>query len=130
MKLFKKSRDKGSITLEFVGTFAIYLFLVALAFQAMLAMFSVSQANTAARNAARAEVLQAGAGQQAAYQAVSPGLRETGVNTSCSGSRGPKGEIKCEVSLGMPIFNFKDAPDWAPKLRVSRSNTQPMTEAH
>ncbi|MGX6451668.1 TadE/TadG family type IV pilus assembly protein [Brevibacterium paucivorans] len=126
-QLMAKKREKGVLSLEFVGTFGVFLFLLAIAFQAMLAMFALSQANSAARNAARAEAMMPGTGPGAAQSAVSPGLQAQGVQTTCSGGHNPKGDVTCKVSLGVPVFNMPDAPQWFPEIRVTRASTQPVT---
>lgn len=125
-ELIKRSRQKGAVSLEFVGTFFMFLVLLVTALQAMLAMFSLSQANSAARNAARAEVLNPGSGVAVAQQAVSPGLRDAGVSTSCSGARVHNGSITCKVTVAVPSLGT-DASMWLPTLKVTRSATQPIT---
>ena len=114
-ELIKRSRQKGAVSLEFVGTFFMFLVLLVTALQAMLAMFSLSQANSAARNAARAEVLNPGSGVAVAQQAVSPGLRDAGVSTSCSGARVHNGSITCKVTVAVPSLGT-DASMWLPTL--------------
>lgn len=125
-RLIKRSRQKGAVSLEFVGTFFMFLVLLVTALQAMLAMFSLSQANSAARNAARAEVLNPGSGVAVAQQAVSPGLRDAGMSTSCSGARVHNGSITCKVTVAVPNLGT-DASMWLPTLKVTRSATQPIT---
>jgi len=125
-ELIKRSRQKGAVSLEFVGTFFMFLVLLVTALQAMLAMFSLSQANSAARNAARAEVLNPGSGVAVAQQAVSPGLRDAGVSTSCSGARVHNGSITCKVTVAVPSLGT-DSSMWLPTLKVTRSATQPIT---
>lgn len=128
IRIFKTGKqEKGQVSLEFVGTLVIFLIVLITALQALLAMFSLSQANAAARNAARSEVLSAGSGPSTARAAVSPGLRKAGMDTSCHGMRTPKGSITCKVSIAVPILNA-NTPAWVPTFRVSRSATQPMTE--
>lgn len=122
-----RATDKGAVSLEFVGMFVIFLLLLITALQAMLAMFSLSQANSAARNAARSEVLAEGSGPYAAQAAVSPGLRDAGVNTQCKGTRSTDGAITCKVTISVPILNAH-TPAWVPTIKVSRSATQPYTE--
>lgn len=126
-KIFKRNRQKGAVSIEFAGTFFMFLILLITAIQAMLAMFSLSQANSAARNAARSEVLIPGSGNFAAQQAVSPGLRKAGVTSACHGARVHNGSITCEVTVAVPVL-AANTPLWLPNVKVTRSATQPITE--
>lgn len=125
-RLIKRYRQQGAVSLEFVGMLFAFFIILVTALQAMLAMFSLSQANSAARNAARAEVLNPGSGVTAAQHAVSPGLRDAGVSTSCSGTRVHNGSITCKVTVAVPNLGT-DSSLWLPTLKVSRSATQPIT---
>lgn len=125
-QLIKRLRHKGAVSLEFAGMLVVFFIILVTALQAMLAMFSLSQANSAARNAARAEVLNPGSGVAVAQQAVSPGLRKAGVSTSCSGARVHNGSITCKVTVAVPSLGT-DSSLWQPTIKVTRSATQPIT---
>lgn len=125
-QLIKRSRQRGAVSLEFAGMLVVFFIILVTALQAMLAMFSLSQANSAARNAARAEVLNPGSGVAVAQQAVSPGLRDAGVSTTCSGARVHNGSITCKVTVAVPNLGT-DSSLWLPTIKVTRSATQPIT---
>ena len=61
----RRGAESGQTSLEFVGTLFMWLVIVLVTLQILLAMFALAQANSAARNAARSEVISAGSGQAA-----------------------------------------------------------------
>lgn len=122
-------RERGSATIEFTGTFFIWLTIVMVCLQAALAMFALSQANSAARNAARAEVVTVGAGQAAGNAALSAPLR-SGSSTSCTSSAmvSSSGSVTCSVTVAMPILALDWITEWVSPVTVTRDAEQPMTE--
>ncbi|MGO1398447.1 MAG: TadE/TadG family type IV pilus assembly protein [Brevibacterium yomogidense] len=122
-------RERGSATIEFTGTFFIWLTIVMVCLQAALAMFALSQANSAARNAARAEVVTVGAGQAAGKAALSAPLR-SGSSTSCTSSAmvSSTGSVTCSVTVAMPILALDWITERVSPVTVTRDAEQPMTE--
>lgn len=122
-------RERGSATIEFTGTFFIWLIIVMVCLQAALAMFALSQANSAARNAARAEVVTVGAGQAAGKAALSAPLR-SGSSTSCTSSAmvSSTGSVTCSATVAMPILALDWITEWVSPVTVTRDAEQPMTE--
>lgn len=126
----RSGRQRGSVSIEFVGTLFMYLIIVLVALQALLAMLALAQANSAARNGARAEALSPGTGVSSAQAAVTAPLRNSGTSAVCTGSRGRNGEITCTVTIKMPMLNLTWMPNWVPQQSVTRSAVQPATEVN
>ncbi|MGW9825501.1 Flp pilus assembly protein TadG [Brevibacterium pityocampae] len=127
----KRRSERGSLSIEFAGTFFMYLVLLLVALQAMLAMFALAQANSASRNAARSEVVTPGTGVSAGQAAVSQPLRNSGTDTVCSRSGGSSnGSVTCSVTIAVPMFNLDWISDWVPPFEVTRTNVQPITEVY
>ncbi len=105
--------DGGWLSLELVGMFGLLLATVFAVLQVLAGAFALSEANTAARAAARAASL----GEDpysAAASAVSPSLRPVTVSGS--------GET-WSVSVPVPVV-----VGWLPLHAVTRSATMPDTE--
>lgn len=125
----RTERERGAVSFEFIGTFGLYMVLLLVAMQAMLAMFALAQANSAARNAARAEVISAGSGEQAGLDALAAPLKKSGAQANCTVTvPGATGEVRCDVTVQVPVFNLSWLDQWIPPLEVSRFAIQPMTE--
>lgn len=124
----RAAAECGQASLEFVGTLFMWLVIVLVTLQILLAMFALAQANSAARNAARSEVISAGSGQAAGRNAVADPLKRSGVQSSCSTTGGSRGSVTCRVSITVPMLGLHWIPQWVPPLVVTRQAVQPMTE--
>lgn len=116
-------RERGAVSIEFLGTATLLLAAGLIALQLMLAMHSMAQANSAARNGARAEAINAGSGTSAAHSAVGSSLQEH-TRASCSGGY----DITCRVEIDMPVLGIGWVRDLIPPLTVSRTAHFPRTE--
>lgn len=109
-------RERGAVSIEFLGTATLLLAAGLIALQLMLAMHAMSQANSAARNGARAEAISVGTGTAAAHAAVSESLREH-TRARCSGGS----DITCDVEIDMPMLGIDWVQDRVPPLTVTRT---------
>ncbi len=117
-----RKNERGTVGLEFLGTMIFVFIMVVFAWQGFLAMHALSQANTAARDAARAESLAAGTGTSAGLDALSSSLRP-GSSVSCGGSGGSS--ITCTADVNVPIIGTDFWWDPLPATTISRSATMP-----
>ncbi|GAB3044696.1 TadE/TadG family type IV pilus assembly protein [Sediminivirga luteola] len=125
MSAFRRTtRERGSISIEFVGTIGIVLVMLLIALQGLLAMHALSQANSAARNAARAETLSTGSGQAEGLAALSSSLR-AGSSVRCTNR---SSDVTCEARVQVPMFAIGWLTELMPPMSVSRSATMPQTE--
>lgn len=115
------SHERGVIALEFVGTFGIVLAMVLIVWQGMLAMHALSEANYAARDAARAEVMRSGAGQVAGETSLSSHL-QSGSDILCSLDGDA---ITCRAEVNIPIIGSEVIGDGLHGPSVTRSATMP-----
>lgn len=113
--------ERGVIALEFVGTFGLVLAMVLIVWQGMLAMHALSEANYAARDAARAEVMRSGTGPSAGQNALSAHLQDTSF-ISCSSSTGA---VTCEAEVDIPLIASSVIGDGVHGPSVTRSATMP-----
>lgn len=111
-----QSRERGAVGIEFLGASVILLAAGLIAVQLMLAMQALTQANTAARNGARAEAIAMGTGTPAAYAAVSESLR-SGTRAHCSGMK----NITCTVQVDMPYLGVNWISQVIPPVTVTRT---------
>lgn len=119
----RRSPERGVITLEFVGTFAIVLGMVLIVWQGMLAMHALTETNYAARDAARAEVLINGSGSAAGENALSSHLRE-GSSITCETS---SDAVTCQAEVRIPLITSTVLGGGIHEPTVTRSATMPDT---
>lgn len=122
----RPDNERGAITLEFVGTMVAVLLMVLFAWQGLLAMHALSQANSAARDAARAETLYPGDGETAGKSALSQSLQD-GSTVSCPP---PSSSITCTARVKMPVITNGLVGDVIPPVWITREATMPNLEAH
>lgn len=118
------SSEKGVVSIEFVATLTFLICASLIGMQLLLAGHTLSQANSAARNGARAESIQAGTGSIASHDAVSSALAD---KTTAHCSRSTQ-SANCSVSVQMPILNIAFLSDWFTPIYVTRSATMPITD--
>jgi len=116
----RRSRDRGWLSLEFVGMSFLLFLVLMLVIQVAAATFTLAQANGAARSAAREASLSRGAGgASAARAAVSSSLRDGMVATGGSTGDGQSWQVTLRVPKVLPRM-----PDWT----ITRSAAMPSTE--
>lgn len=118
-----RQAEHGAVSIEFLAGSVVVFAAVLIGLQALLAMHSLSQANSAARNAARAESIVAGSGVAAGNFAVSESLR-AGTTTSCANGA----EIRCTTTVSVPVLNISWLEERVPPMQVSRTAVFPRTE--
>lgn len=118
------TRETGVVSIEFVGTLTILIGSVLIGMQLLLAGHTLSQANSAARNGARAESITTGTGELAAHNAVSSALKDKTV-ANCTRSIE---SARCSVSIQMPMLNIAFLSDWFTPMSVTREATMPITD--
>ncbi|WP_033420453.1 hypothetical protein [Nesterenkonia alba] len=109
--------------MEFLGTFLWVFVMVLVTWQGFLAMHALSQANTAARDAARAESVTPGTGPTQGAAAVSESLH-SGTSVSCS-PIAPDSAVSCTAEVEVPVLGMDWVAEMFPEWRVSRSATMP-----
>lgn len=118
----RKQGEAGVVSIEFLGSFVMVVAAALIGLQLLVAGHTLTQANSAARNGARAETITPGTGTSAAYSAVSSSLRQD-THASCSyGS-----EAACTVQIRMPLLGVS----WLeslPRPTVTRTAVMPRTE--
>lgn len=116
----KRRGERGAMTIEFVGTIFIVLMMLMIAWQAFLGMHALTQANSAARDAARAASL-GDHGPTAGKQALSRSL-QPGSNVTCPPSFGSS--VTCQARVQIPSIlgdRFSNMPI------ITRSATMPRS---
>lgn len=109
--------ERGWISIEFVGMFALFLVTLLFVLQGAAFSYTIAQANGAARAAARASSL-GESGVQAARNAVNPSLRPV------VASGGPSAYVhRWQVTLRVPQV-VPMMPSWS----VTRTAAMPATE--
>lgn len=115
----KRRGERGAMTIEFVGTIFIVLMMLMIAWQAFLGMHALTQANSAARDAARAVTL-GHDGRTAGKQALSRSL-QSGSEVTCSQIAGG---VTCRAQVKIPSIlgdRFSSMPS------ITRSATMPRS---
>lgn len=108
------------MSIEFVGTMALVLIMLMIAWQGFLGMHALTQANSAARDAARAESTAAGTGGAAGMRALSESL-QSGSQISC---RTVGSSVICDASVQIPTII---GDGWEGMPSISRSATLPRS---
>lgn len=116
----RRKQEQGTVVLEFLGTMIFVLIMVVFAWQGLLAAHALSQANTAARDAARAETLGSD-GERAGQNALSQSLQE-GSGINCWRSPGGQ-DVTCEADVNVPILGTPWWNDVVPAATITRSAT-------
>lgn len=119
----KPERERGAITLEFVGTVAVVLVMMLTAWQGLLAMHALSQTNTAARDAARAASL----GEdwnEAGRAALSESLQEDS-HVECVRDAA---DVTCTAHVNVPLINIGGTGSAIPPMTMTREATMPDLE--
>lgn len=114
--------ERGAVAIEFLGTFIFIFFMVLITWQGFLAMNALTQANSAARDASRAESVEVGAGQDAGMNALGASL-QSGSVISCGSSGGDR--VSCEAEVNVPVIAAGPWGEALPDFTVSRSATMP-----
>ncbi|WP_241671804.1 TadE family protein [Streptomyces sp. IB2014 016-6] len=111
-------RDKGQASIEFAGVLFILLIAGLAAVQLGLVAYSIQQAGTASRAAARAASQHNAEWEQVGQSSMSDWLAgDTDFDRSFPGTDEVKVEAKVEVPTILPIFSFDPA---------TRNTTMPM----
>lgn len=116
--------EQGTVGLEFLGTMIFVFIMVIFAWQGFLAMHALSQANAAARDAARAESQTAGTGSSAGLSALSASLRPES-SVTCGGPVGSR--VTCSADVNVPILGVPWWGDTLSATTISRSATMPIS---
>lgn len=117
----RSKSDRGAVSLEILGTMIFVVMMVLFAWQGLLAMHALSQANTAARDAARAESIALNTGESAGIAALSQSL-QSGSSISCSPGAA---SVRCTADVNVPVLSIGWAGDAISPVSISRSATMP-----
>ncbi|WP_300343839.1 TadE family protein [Nesterenkonia sp.] len=123
----RHSKERGSLSIEFAGTMVFVLLMVFFAWQGLLAMHALSQANSAARDAARAESISVGSGYSSGMNALSRSL-QPGSSIRCNRSAHTS-RVTCQAEVNVPIIRIGVLGDALPSTTINRSATMPIIEA-